>query len=73
MPRLCEASARLRTILLPIVLFAAACICQAQEVHTIAIDTSAPAHPFLHFWEKTFGSGRASLYSTLIIKAVFKN
>jgi xylan 1,4-beta-xylosidase len=61
MPRLCEASARLKTILLPIVLLAAACICQAQEVHTIAIDTSAPAHPFLHFWEKAFGSGRASL------------
>jgi xylan 1,4-beta-xylosidase len=61
MPRLYEASARLRTILLPIVLFAATCICQAQEAHTIAIDTSAPAHPFLHFWEETFGSGRASL------------
>jgi len=61
MLRLCEASASLGTIFLPIVLFTAACVCQAQEVHTIAIDTSAPAHPFLHFWEKTFGSGRASL------------
>ena len=27
----------------------------------ITVDASAPAHPFPHFWEKTFGSGRAIL------------
>jgi len=30
----------------------------AQEV---TIDANAPAHPFPHFWEKMFGSGRAIL------------
>jgi xylan 1,4-beta-xylosidase len=28
---------------------------------TITIDASAPAHPFPHFWEQMFGSGRAVL------------
>jgi xylan 1,4-beta-xylosidase len=28
---------------------------------TISIDLSAPAHPFPHFWEQMFGSGRAIL------------
>ena len=28
---------------------------------TIAIDADAPAHPFPHFWEQMFGSGRAIL------------
>lgn len=28
---------------------------------TIAIDATAPAHPFPHFWEQMFGSGRAIL------------
>ncbi len=32
-----------------------------SPVETIAIDASAPAHPFPHFWEKMFGSGRAIL------------
>src|SRR5260370_35235998 len=27
----------------------------------ITVDASAPAHPFPHFWEKMFGSGRAIL------------
>src|SRR5271168_4528999 len=30
----------------------------AQE---ISVDAQAPAHPFPHFWEKMFGSGRAIL------------
>src|SRR5260370_1287215 len=30
----------------------------AQE---ITVDAEAPAHPFPHFWEKMFGSGRAIL------------
>jgi xylan 1,4-beta-xylosidase len=28
---------------------------------TLIVDVSAPAHPFPHFWEKMFGSGRAIL------------
>ena len=27
----------------------------------IEVDANAPSHPFPHFWEKMFGSGRASL------------
>ena len=30
-------------------------------IETIAIDTNAPSHPFPHFWEQMFGSGRANL------------
>lgn len=39
----------------------------AQDAHsplgstTVVIDASAPAHPFPHFWEQMFGSGRAIL------------
>jgi len=36
-------------------------VCTAQEIQNIVIDASAEAHPFPHFWEKTFGSGRAIL------------
>ena len=31
------------------------------ETETIEIDARAPSHPFPHFWEKMFGSGRAIL------------
>jgi Glycosyl hydrolases family 39 len=35
---------------------------QAQTANeTIQIDLTAPAHPFPHFWEQMFGSGRAVL------------
>ena len=34
---------------------------QESEVEVIVIDASAPTHPFPHFWEKMFGSGRAIL------------
>ena len=33
----------------------------SQESGVILIDASGPAHPFPHFWEKMFGSGRAIL------------
>jgi xylan 1,4-beta-xylosidase len=33
----------------------------APEVQEITVDAKAPAHPFPHFWEKMFGSGRAIL------------
>ena len=32
---------------------------EASDV--LVIDASAPAHPFPHFWEHMFGSGRANL------------
>src|ERR1700734_3189867 len=35
---------------------------QAQSApEKVDIDVHAPAHPFPHFWEQTFGSGRAIL------------
>ena len=34
---------------------------QAPAPQTIVIDANAPATPFPHFWEQTFGSGRAIL------------
>jgi xylan 1,4-beta-xylosidase len=37
--------------------FVSACA-QSPTAQTIEIDANAPAHPFPHFWEKMFGSGR---------------
>ncbi len=34
---------------------------QLQANNVIVIDAGAPAHPFPHFWEEMFGSGRAIL------------
>ncbi len=31
------------------------------STETVSIDAHAPGHPFPHFWEQTFGSGRAIL------------
>jgi xylan 1,4-beta-xylosidase len=43
-------------------LFSLPPLVQAQTpVETIIIDADAPAHPFPHYWEQMFGSGRASL------------
>jgi xylan 1,4-beta-xylosidase len=36
-----------------------ATVARAQE--HLSLDASAPAHPFPHFWERMFGSGRAVL------------
>src|SRR5579862_808757 len=33
----------------------------AQQPETVVVDASAPTHPFPHFWEQMFGSGRAVL------------
>jgi len=41
--------------------FLAAISLAAQTPETITIDATAPTHPFPHFWEQVFGSGRASL------------
>jgi len=32
-----------------------------SPVETITVDATAPSHPFPHFWEQMFGSGRAIL------------
>src|SRR5713226_5919716 len=34
---------------------------QSLSAQTIEVDAAAPSHPFPHFWEKMFGSGRAIL------------
>ena len=33
----------------------------SESTETIVVDASAPTHPFPHFWEQMFGSGRAIL------------
>jgi xylan 1,4-beta-xylosidase len=33
----------------------------SQDSGVVVVDASAPAHPFPHFWERMFGSGRAIL------------
>jgi xylan 1,4-beta-xylosidase len=33
----------------------------AQNSEVVVVDAAAPTHPFPHFWEKMFGSGRAVL------------
>ncbi len=51
----------LRSYLVVLVLFSATLrIAQAQR-ETIVINTQAESHPFPHFWEHMFGSGRAIL------------
>src|SRR3954469_25310606 len=37
------------------------CPVQAQNSQRVVIDAHAPGRPFPHFWEQTFGSGRAIL------------
>jgi xylan 1,4-beta-xylosidase len=45
-----------------IVLSAApACAQSMNSPETLVVDANAPSHPFPHFWEKVFGSGRAIL------------
>ncbi len=46
--------------LITLLLCATSALAQAPS-QTITIDASAPAHPFPHFWEQMFGSGRAIL------------
>ncbi len=48
-------------VILPLVLSILPAQAQPQAGEVIVIDASAPAHPFPHFWEKIFGSGRAIL------------
>jgi len=46
--------------LIVLALFSLPLLAQASA-ETITIDADAPAHPFPHFWEQMFGSGRAIL------------
>jgi xylan 1,4-beta-xylosidase len=48
---------------LALLLFAAGAVAQTapQSSAVLVLDASAPAHPFPHFWEQMFGSGRAVL------------
>ncbi|MGH9522218.1 MAG: GH39 family glycosyl hydrolase, partial [Terriglobales bacterium] len=48
-------------LLLVIVSTAALAVGQDTSTETVVIDSHAPAHPFPHFWEQMFGSGRAVL------------
>jgi xylan 1,4-beta-xylosidase len=50
-------------VLLVLLTFSLAAIAQpaASKPEILVIDGTAPAHPFPHFWEHMFGSGRASL------------
>jgi xylan 1,4-beta-xylosidase len=36
-------------------------LCAQSPVSTVTIDAEAPSHPFPHYWEQMFGSGRAIL------------
>jgi xylan 1,4-beta-xylosidase len=47
--------------LLICLLFVGAIQGQGDTEETIVIDSAAPSHPFPHFWEQMFGSGRAVL------------
>ena len=61
MRRLLEASIPTRTLCLIVLLLASADLSAAQEIQKVIIDASAEGHSFPHFWETTFGSGRAVL------------
>lgn len=41
--------------------FGLICAASAQTSPVVRIDAHAPVHPFPHFWEQAFGSGRAIL------------
>jgi xylan 1,4-beta-xylosidase len=55
--RLCPLALR---VLLGLALLAAGCGAQSSP-ERVVIDARAPGRPFPHFWEQTFGSGRAIL------------
>jgi xylan 1,4-beta-xylosidase len=52
---------RPRRIELLLVVCLALGLFQAEPTPAVTINASAPAHPFPHFWEHIFGSGRANL------------
>jgi len=50
-----------RLLALSSLLLIGASLCAENQPSVIVADASAPAHPFPHFWEEMFGSGRAIL------------
>ncbi|HSY99812.1 MAG TPA: hypothetical protein VK788_09965 [Terriglobales bacterium] len=54
-----------RTFAIFVVMFAQGALTLKAQVNpkpvVIVVDANAPSHPFPHFWEKMFGSGRAVL------------
>ena len=54
---------RIRFLRCTLVVFALASVlwCRAQSSESVTIDAAVPGQPFPHFWEETFGSGRAIL------------
>ena len=52
---------RARIVSLILVVALAVPLAAQAPTETITIDANAPAHPFPHFWEQMFGSGRAVL------------
>src|ERR1700744_6118146 len=52
---------RLRLSLLAAILLLASSLTPAQQPVSLTIDANSPTTPFPHFWEQTFGSGRAIL------------
>jgi xylan 1,4-beta-xylosidase len=53
-------TARIAFVVLPLLLFSG--LLQSQSLpEEVVINARAPSHPFPHFWEQMFGSGRAIL------------
>ncbi len=52
---------RMRTLALILFVFTVLPLPAQETPETITIDAAAPAHPFPHYWEQMFGSGRAVL------------
>jgi xylan 1,4-beta-xylosidase len=48
-------------LMIPVLGLAAAAFVRAAQPEAITVDAAAPTRPFAHFWEHTFGSGRAIL------------
>ena len=51
----------LHPLVVAVLLAGSAATLPAQTPEVVVVDASAPAHPFPHFWEQMFGSGRAVL------------
>ena len=52
---------RIRTLLASLLMSCALTVYAQNSSQTVTIDANAQAHPFPHFWEQMFGSGRAVL------------
>ena len=52
---------RIQLTLLTVLALLAVPPARSQSSQTIEIDVNAATHPFPHFWERMFGSGRAIL------------